>query len=225
MYSSLAPRLGHATYAASDIGSAELRGGKINWGSLGSSISNAFRNTGRFLGTTASRFAKSQTFQDIKKGIHDSGLIRNVAGLAGETLSSLVDVGRLKLENELYKLRRKALSSLPADQLAQILQNYQQTHDTVVVPEEPTVVVTEPPEQAATPAAAVVEVQETSSAKKRPVIEEVQPVQPVQIVEEVPAPELPVKRMRLRGTGLEWQQQLSNMLGEGVRYTSTKHCY
>lgn len=220
MYSSLAPRIGQTTFAASSIGSADLRGGKINWGSLGSSISNAFRTTGRFLGSTASRFAKSQTFQDIKRGIHDSGLVRNVAGLAGDTLNALVDVGKLKLENELYNLRRKALSSIPADQLAQILQNYQQTHDTITVPQEQ-VIVTEPPEQAATPASAVAEVIEPATSRKRPVIEE---VQPVQIVEELPT-EQPVKRMRLRGTGLEWQQQLSNMLGEGVRYTSTKHCY
>ncbi|ACW84429.1 pVI [Great tit adenovirus 1] len=216
MYSSLAPRLGQTTYAASSVGTAELRGGKINWGSLGSSISNAFRTTGRFLGSTASRFAKSQAFQDIKRGINDSGLIRNVAGLAGDTLNSLLDVGRLKLENDLYNLRRKALHSIPADQLAQILQNYQQTHDTVTIPEQQ-VVVTEPPEQ---PVAAV-QVPALETTNKRPLVEEV--VEPaVQIVEE--PPELPAKK-RLRGVGLEWQQQLRNMLGEGVRYSSTKHCY
>lgn len=222
MYSSLAPRLGQTTFAASSVGASELRGGKINWGSLGSSISNAFRTTGRFLGTTASKFARSQAVQDIKRGLQDSGLVRNVAGLAGDALNSLVDVGRLKLESELYNLRRKALKSLPADQLAQILQNYQETHDTVVVPEEQ-VVVTEPAEQAATPVSAVTPTAPQMSSRKRPLIEEVvEPVADVAVVEEVPQ----VPKRRLRGTGpLEWQQQLNSMLGEGVRYTSTKHCY
>ncbi|UVZ42954.1 pVI [Siadenovirus carbocapituli] len=212
MYSSLAPRLGQTTFTAATIGSTELRGGKINWGSLGSSLSNAFKTTGRFLGNQVSRFAKSQTFQDIKRGLHDSGLVRNVAGLAGDTLNSLVDIGRLKLENDLYNLRRKALNNIPADQLAQILQNYQQSHDTVTVQ----------PEVVSSPAA---------EPRKRPLIEE---IVETEAVEEAPALEAPAiststiphKRPRIRGTGrLEWQQQLNNMLGEGVRYTSTKHCY
>lgn len=221
MYSSLAPRLGQTPFSTSTVGTAELRGGKINWGSLGSSISNAFRNTGRFIGQAASKFAKSQTFQDIKKGLHDSGLVRNVAGLAGDTLSSLVDIGRVKLDSELQKLRNKALNNIPADQLAQILQNYQQNHDKLTVP-EPQAIPLPAPEPV--PAAIVEEV----DTRKRPYIEEVvEDAELVPEVADVPAVvPVPYKRSRLRGTGeAEWQKQLNNMLGQGVRYTTSTHCY
>ncbi|ACH89473.1 pVI protein [Raptor adenovirus 1] len=221
MYSNLAPRLGQTSFATYSVGSTELRGGKINWGSLGSSISNAFKTTGRFLGNAASRFAKSQAFQDIKQGLNDSGLVRNIAGLAGDTLSSLVDIGRIKVDSELQKLRDKALNTLPADQLAQILLNYQQTHDRVT-----------PPQAEAIPLPAPVS---GERPRKRPVIEEIiddesdytTDVPSVPAISSVPAVStMPAKRPRLRGTGdTEWQRQLNSMLGQGVRYTNTNQCY
>lgn len=218
MYSNLAPRLGQTSFTTFSVGSVELRGGKINWGSLGSSISNAFKSAGRFISNAASRFGRSQAYQDIKRGIHDSGLIRNAAGLAGETLNSLVDIGRLKVDTELQKLRNKVLNSIPADQLAQILYNYQQTHDKITVPEEEAIPLPPPQE-----------------SRKRPLIEEVVDENPAIAPEErdlpalpstAPVPYIPFKRGRIRGTGeSEWQKQLNNMLGQGVRYTTSKHCY
>lgn len=221
MYSNLAPRLGQTAYSSISVGSTELRGGKINWGSLGSSISNAFKTTGRFLGNAASRFAKSQAFQDIKQGINDSGLVRNIAGLAGDTLSSLVDIGRLKVDSELQKLRNKALDSIPADQLAQILLNYQQSHDRITAPETD-----------ALPLPAPVS---GERPRKRPIIEEVMDDEPDNNVDMSNMSDtanisftstVPTKRPRLRGTGeAEWQRQLNSMLGQGVRYTNHNKCY
>ncbi|QHB43562.1 MAG: pre-protein VI [psittacine adenovirus 7] len=222
MYSNLAPRLGQTSLPSYSIGTTELRGGKINWGSLGSSISNAFKTTGRFLGNTASKFVKSQAFQDIKQGLNDSGLVRNIAGLAGDTLSSLVDIGRLKLENELQNLRNRALNTIPADQLAQILANYQQTHDRITPP-------------AAAEALPLPATTEIPVSRKRPIIEEVvddDSVGAVNLPNVSVAPtfssvsSLSLKRPRIRGTGeLEWQRQLNNMLGQGVKFTSTNQCY
>lgn len=227
MYSNLAPRLGHNTFATISVGSAELRGGKINWGSLGSSISNALRTTGRFLGQTASKFANSRTLQDIKAGINDSGLVRNVAGLAGQTLNSLVDIGRLKVESELDKLRNRVLNTIPADQLAQILLNYQQTHDQITVPQSDAIPLPPPPPP-------------TIEARKRPLVEEIEDNDPEVVVDPPALPSIPVipaspssafvpsiKRPRIKGTGgeLEWQSHLNKMLGQGVRYTSSNQCY
>lgn len=219
MYSNLAPRLGQTAFTASSIGSTELRGGKVTWGSLGSSLANAFKTTTRFVGNAASRFANSQAFQDIKKGINDSGLIRNVAGLAGDTLNSLVDIGKIKLDSEINKLRRRALESIPADQLAQILQNYEQTHDKIVVPEQTVLPLPAPEVPALT-------LQEAS--RKRPHIEEITDEQDnaSEIVDQPPVAPVPFKKVKVRGAGeSEWQRHLNNMLGQGVHYTSSKYCY
>ncbi|ALB78189.1 pVI protein [unidentified adenovirus] len=223
MYANLAPRLGQTSFEALSVGSTDLRGGKINWGSLGSSISNAFRTTGRFISNAASKFANSRTFKDIQSGINDSGLVRNVAGLAGDTINSLVDLGRLKVDSELQRLRNSVLNTIPADQLAQILQNYQQTHDRVTIQE---------PEPLPLPAPVI-------QPRKRPLIEEVEddvdvepvpivpvPAVPIQAVSPPPTPVYTVPTKRIRGTGnAEWQIHLNNMLGQGVRYTSSNQCY
>lgn len=231
MFSNLAPRLGHTSFSTVSVGSAELRGGKINWGSLGSSISNALRTTGRYLGQKATKFANSKTFSDIKAGIQDSGLVRNVAGLAGQTLNSLVDIGRFKVQSELQKLRDRVLNTIPADQLAQILLNYQQTHDQVPMPVTPGDAIPLPP-----PPPAAIE------PRKRPYVEEIDDnPNDAEVVIDTPAlstvPAIPappptvafvpsIKRPRIRGTGeSEWQTHLNKMLGQGVRYTSTNQCY
>nr|QPN96244.1 pVI-C [Siadenovirus sp.] len=231
MYSNLAPRLGQSAFSASAIGTAELRGGKINWGSLGSSISNAFRTTGRFLSNAASRFGRSQAYADIKKGLEDSGVVKNVAGLAGETLNSLVDIGRIKVENELQKLRDRVLNTIPADQLAQILLNYQQSHDKITVPQDeaaiPAVPIQPVPQAApvAQPLVPVADVMEVDN-RKRPVEEPSYepPMDSIPYTGVYSGPS-PYKR-RIRGTGeAEWQTQLNSMLGQGVNFTSSKHCY
>ncbi|QQM18090.1 pVI [Psittacine adenovirus 2] len=215
MYASLAPRLGQTSFAASSVGIADLRGGKINWGSLGSSIANAFKTTGRFFGNAASKFSKSQAYHDIKKGLQDSGLARNVAGLAGETLSSLVDIGKMKLENELQQLRRKVAKNVTADELARLLLSYR---DQMIA--NPTV----------TPVPAINEPQEVvveeDITAKRPRVEEVEPEVIEQEAQPVtPLVTVPYRRHRIRGAGeLEWQSHLNNMLGQGVRYTSSKYC-
>ncbi|ADM53800.1 pVI [Turkey adenovirus 1] len=108
-YAALSPHVGHWQLRDDQLGDSSLRGGAINWGNLGSRISSALSSTGRWLHNAGSRFVNSQAFGQIKQGLKDSGLVQNVASLAGETLSALTDIGRLKLQQDLEKLRRKAL--------------------------------------------------------------------------------------------------------------------
>lgn len=111
----LAPHSGLAPlYGSNALGTSALRGG-FSWASLGTSIGNAFHRTGQFLGHTAHRIGSSQAFQQAKRGFLDSGVINSAAALAGDAVNSLVDIGRLKMESDLNRLREKAMGR-PAEQ-------------------------------------------------------------------------------------------------------------
>ncbi|AAF86931.1 pVI [Frog adenovirus 1] len=217
MYSMLAPHMGQTTFSGYDIGTSELRGGKINWGALGSSISNAFKTTGRFIGSAANKFAKSKAFADIKQGLNDSGIARNVAALAGETLNNLVDIGRTRLQQDLDDLREKALKkeALSPDKMIELLMRYQDSVSPAPLPAlpSPSPQIVELESEPPLPAVSVPALPSTS---KRPL-----EVEEMQVQSFVPS------RKRFRGTGVNsaWRQKLNEIVGSGVNYSTLSRCY
>ncbi|BBJ21547.1 capsid protein precursor pVI [Crane-associated adenovirus 1] len=110
-YGLLSPHIG--TWALQDdhLGNSSLRGGAINWSSIGSRITSALNSTGRWLANTGNRFIHSNTFNQIKQGLKDSGIVQNAAQIAGEAVAGLTEIGRLKLQQEIEQLRNKVLNN------------------------------------------------------------------------------------------------------------------
>ncbi|QJC19254.1 pVI [Duck adenovirus 4] len=214
-YTALSPHVGAWAMRDYHLGDSSLRGGAINWGNIGSRLSSALSSTGRWLYNQGNRFLQSNTFNQIKQGIHDSGVIRNAAGLAGETLNALTDIGRLKIQHDLEKLRRKATGEdQPASQaelqaLIQALQA-QMAAAPSSVPAAAPVAPMAPP--SAAPAMA------PTSAPVVPA-----PVAPVAAAAvDVPPP---AKRRRKRPTYGRWRDRLNTLSGTGVTTHRRRMCY
>lgn len=180
--------------------------GGFSWSSFGNSLSSGLSRLGSFLGTTAKRVGASQGFQQAKQGFLNSGVLENVGALAGQTVSTLTDIGRLKLDQELNKLREKALGNqqqqLTQEQIAQLLANVPVTIPAAAVPPVATVLPAAPPPVT----------QPERGVALGPVREE----RPVAV------PGAPRrKRKRVRG----WGSALEDMLGQGVGYSSKRFCY
>lgn len=208
--------------------------GGFSWSSFGSSLSRGFNNLGNFITNTAQRVGSSNAFQQAKTGFLNSGLLENAGQLAGQTLSSLVDIGRLKVENDIDRLRQRVLGTpnqppLTSDQLAQLL----------------AAINTSPGPVTAAPAVSPVPV--TSTAVPTPPLVDVPTTYPTppppsmvpQVIPEV-VPEVPValgpltestttrviarpSRKRRRPSGWGWM--LDNITGDGVSYGARRHCY
>lgn len=217
-YAALSPHVGAWAVRDDYLGDSSLRGGAINWGNIGSRLSSALSSTGRWLYNTGNRFVNSNTFQQIKQGINDSGVIRNAANLAGETLNSLTEIGRLKLQQDIEKLRRKALgedgpvSQAELQALVQALQAQMAGGPQVSPPAQeagppaPTVPTTRPiPEM-------VTEVRAPSAAATdRPTT-----------LEYIPNRD---KRRRKRPRPNSWRARLNSMSGSGVATSTKRMCY
>ncbi|ADE58398.1 pVI [Fowl aviadenovirus E] len=78
-YAALSPHVGSWALRDGHLGDSSLRGGAINWANVGSRLSSALGTAGRWISNQGNRFLNSQTFGQIKQGIKDSGVIRNVA--------------------------------------------------------------------------------------------------------------------------------------------------
>ncbi|AAL92451.1 pVI [Snake adenovirus 1] len=221
-YSRLAPHCGLPVYGH-HIGNSEMSGG-FSWSSLGSSLSSGLSRIGSFLGSTAQRIGNSQGFQQAKEGFLKSGVLENVGSLAGQTVSSLADIGRLKLESDLQKLRERALGAqqqqlppLTQEQLAQLLASTQ-TELPSSAPAVPMPI----------PAPVPPLVTGVRPGQMRPeVLPPDRGVALGPLIEE-PAPRpiavpgsRPRKRKRVRG----WGSALEDMLGDGVCYRSKRYCY
>lgn len=224
-YAALSPHVGSWALRDDVHGNSSIRGGAINWGNVGSRISSALGSTGRWLSNTGNRFLNSNTFQQIKQGVKDSGVIKNAANLAGDTVNSLLDIGRLKLQQDLENLRRKALgeqgppnvaelqaliaalqsqlnastSSAPAANTAPMAPTTRPIPEMVTEVRPPTVPVVEPPV--------------TSSSAAVPSTLDLPPP---------PA----AKRARKRPASFgSWRTRLNSMTGNGVRSMTKRMCY
>ncbi|AII22570.1 pVI [Lizard adenovirus 2] len=224
-YSRLAPHCGLTPVYGHAIGNSEMLGG-FSWSSLGSSLSSGLSKIGSFLGSTARRIGSSEGFQQAKQGFLKSGVIENVGALAGQTVSSLADIGRMKLEADLQKLRERALGTpeqpppLTQEQLAQLLASTQ----TELPPSASTLPM---PIPAPTPplVSAVRPEMVRPEILPPPVVDRGVALGP--LVEERPARPIavpgsrPRKRKRVRG----WGTALEEMLGNGVDFGSKRYCY
>lgn len=206
-YARLAPHCGLVPVYGQQIGNSGMMGG-FSWSSFGNSLSSGLSRLGSFLGTTAKRVGASQGFQQAKQGFLNSGVLENVGALAGQTVSTLTDIGRLKLDQELNKLREKALGNqqqqqqqLTQEQIAQLLANVPVTIPAAAVP----------------PAATLPPVAPPVTQPERGVA-----LGPVREERPVAVPGAPRrKRKRVRG----WGSALEDMLGQGVGYSSKRFCY
>lgn len=218
-FARLAPHCGLTPVYGLRVGNSDMRGG-FSWSSLGSSLSSGLSRLGNFVSNTARQIGNSQAFQQAKAGFLQSGILENAGQLAGQTVSSLVDIGRLKLEQDLQKLRDRVLSQqeaqappLTQEQLAELLAAVNTSKAPVTVTPSPPVetvpVEPVPPEQIAVP------------------LGPYQPPEPAPIVVEpevqVDVPPRRRGRKRRRVTG--WGSALDGMLGDGVRYGRQRYCY
>lgn len=201
MFSRLAPHCGLQPVYGSRVGSSEMHGG-FSWSSLGSSLSSGLSRLGSFVGSTASRIGNSEAFKQARQGFLQSGILENAGQLAGQAVNSLVDIGRVKLESDLQKLRDRVASqvsdpqhapTISQEQLAQLL--------------------------SAKPAVALANTMANSSL---PVTDTAPPA-----VEAPPEPAAmpppPKRRKRKRASG--WGAALDNLLGSGVSYASKRMCH
>lgn len=226
-YAALSPHVGGWALRDGYLGDSSLRGGAINWSNVGSRLSSALGTAGRWMFNQGNRFLNSNTFGQIKQGFKDSGVIRNVANLAGETLGALTDIGRLKIQQDLEKLRRKALGEDgPATQaelqaLIQALQAQVAAGESV-------------PSTAPTVAPSVPS--EVPRPTTRPIPEMVTEVRPP-VTSSAPAvPETdrpttlemrppPAKRRRKRPAPGSWRSRLNTLSGNGVATSRRRMCY
>ncbi|AGX93340.1 pVI [turkey adenovirus 5] len=221
-YAALSPHLGSWALREHHIGDASMRGGAINWSNLGSRITSALNSTGRWLYNTGNRFLHSNTFNQIKQGVQDSGVIRNVANLAGETLGALTDIGRLKLQQDLEKLRRKALGEdgPPPSQaeLQALIQALQAQAAAGGPPSEA------PPPPPAVPTTRPIP--EMVTEVKRPqTITSSAPAVPQDTPTTLEMRPPPPKRRRKRARPGQWRARLNSLAGTGVSTNTKRMCY
>lgn len=225
-YAALSPHVGGWALREHHLGTSTLRGGAINWSNIGSRLSSALNTTGRWLYNTGNRFVHSNTFNQIKQGFKDSGIVRNVANLAGETLGALTEIGRLKLQQDLEKLRRKALGEDgPASQAE--LQALIQTLQAQLAAGDP--------KSSAAAAAAATAPAAPVVPTTRPIPEMVTEVNPpitssapaVPVVDTPTTLDLPppTKRRRKRARPGSWRARLNTLSGTGVHTSSKRMCY
>ncbi|AGS11273.1 pVI protein [Duck adenovirus 1] len=228
-FARLAPHCGLTPVYGLRIGNSDMRGG-FSWASLGSSLSSGLSRIGSAVANTARQIGNSQAFQQAKSGFLQSGILENVGQLAGQAVSSLVDVGRIKLEQDVQNLRDKVLGE------RQQHQGHPMPYPHIVQP--PPEPIVRPPALPPVPALpalpppiplpppAVVEPPVVAPAIAAPSL-----AAPVEA--DMPPASEPVadtvvdrrrrnkKRKRVSG----WGAALDSMVGDGVRYGSQRYCY
>ncbi|QEJ80758.1 pVI protein [Amniota adenovirus 1] len=215
-FSRLAPHKGMFPVMGVSIGNSDMRGG-FSWGGLFSGISSGLSRVGNFIGSSAKQIGNSQAFQQVKNGVIQSGVLENAGNLAGSAVSGLVDIGRLKLERDLDRLREKAIG-LP-DQKVVYPSNSLQNGAVA------------PSEKLALPS--VPDYIDNRPTASKPIIEEVPAMQP----EAVPlGPYIPPRdeppvsssgrrvRKRKRPT-VGWGAALNGMMGSGPGFYKRRYCF
>lgn len=209
-FARLAPHCGLTPVYGIRVGNSDIRGG-FSWSSLGNSISSGLSKIGNFVSNTAKQIGSSQAFQQAKNGFLQSGIIENAGQLAGQAVSSLVDIGRLKLEHDIQKLRDKVLSEqqgqappLTNEQLMQLLAAANASKSPVTVTPAPPVdtLPIEPEPSADIPVALgpYIPTEQSSSHSNR-------------------------KRFRKRKRVSGWGAALDGMIGDGVNFEKRRYCY
>nr|WMQ77650.1 pVI [Zoothera dauma adenovirus] len=207
--------------------------GGFSWSSLGNSISSGLNKFGGLVSNTVKTIGNSQAFQQAKNGLLQSGVIENAGNLAGQTLNSLVDIGRLKVESDLSKLRDKVASQYPhappitADQLAQYIaaSNASKSKPSVPVVTEPTpmlpMVEDVPMTLPAYPVPPTPVIAPPSIEINQPPPIPVSPVKDVTVVEDKKS----MKRRKRKRPATGWGALLNGITGHGVNYNSKRYCY
>lgn len=213
-----------------------MRGG-FSWASVGNSLSSGLKNIGSFIGNTARRVGNSEAFQQAKSGFLNSGVLENAGALAGQTVNSLVDIGRLKMEQDLMRLRDKALGASPEsgtvppltqEQLMQLLA----AANTSTVPVAPAVVpepvpvtvarvdtpIPAPRRQLPTPPVPVPRPDYLPPAPTDAVV-----LGPLLAEPSIESDFFPPPRKRKRVSG--WGAALDRMTGGRVAYDTTRYCF
>lgn len=222
-YAALSPHVGGWALREHHLGTSTLRGGAINWSNLGSRLSSALNTTGRWLYNTGNRFVHSNTFNQIKQGLKDSGIVRNVANLAGETLGALTDIGRLKLQQDLEKLRRKALGEEgPAASQAELQALIQALQSQLAAGVDAPAASMPAPNGVPTTRPIPEMVTEV-----RPSITTSAPVVPTEVPDVPTTLDLPPpsKRRRKRARPGSWRARLNTLSGTGVNTSRRRMCY
>lgn len=222
MFARLAPHCGLQPVYGTRIGTSDMRGG-FSWSSLGSSLSSGLSKIGNFVTSTAKQIGNSEAFKQAKQGLLQSGVLENAGQLAGQTINSLVDIGRLKLEHDLQKLRDKVVSqneNVTQEQLAQLLAAMNQTpkNEEIAVP-MPQPIPVNPPAPAPIPTP-------IPAPLPMPIPEVIDRPTPLPYFppedKEIQAP--PQKRRkRRRASG--WGAALDNLVGSGVSFSSRRMCH
>lgn len=205
MFARLAPHCGMQPVYGARIGSSEMHGG-FSWASLGSSLSSGLSRLGSFVGSTAARIGNSEAFKQAKQGFLQSGVLENAGQLAGHAVSSLVDVGRVKLESELQRLRDRAGVPLAPTAVAQAPAVSQEQLAQLLAANPP-------------PGPAMSHAPQMTSAAAAAAAPELGPVLPP--ADGGPPPAKRRKRKRVSG----WGAALDNLLGHGVATSSKRMCH
>lgn len=199
MFAHLAPRCGLEPVYGFSVGTNVMRGG-FSWANFGSALSSGIGKLGNFVGQTAKQIGNSEAFKQAKQGFLQSGVIENAGQLAGQAVSSLVDIGRLKLESDLQRLRDKVTSGQTPnnqDQLLELLKAAQQQQQQQQAPAPP------PP-----------------SANAAPLPSDV----PVALGPYEPPSDTNQRRRRKRRRATGWGAALDSLLGNGVALSSKRLC-
>lgn len=178
-----------------------MRGG-FSWANFGSALSSGIGKLGNFVGQTAKQIGNSEAFKQAKQGFLQSGVIENAGQLAGQAVSSLVDIGRLKLESDLQRLRDKVTSGQAPnaqDQLLELLKAAQQQQQ-------------QQQQQAPAPP--------PSSSNTAPLPSDV----PVALGPYEPPSDNNQRRRRKRRRATGWGAALDSLLGNGVALSSKRLC-
>nr|WGL40804.1 capsid protein precursor pVI [Tawny frogmouth aviadenovirus A] len=231
-YAMLAPHVGSWALRDERIGNSSMRGGAINWSNLGSRISSALGTAGRWAYNAGNRFYHSNTFQQFKQGLKDSGIVESAGNLVGQTLGALTDIGRQKLQQDLERLRRRALGedgpAASAGELQALIAALQQQANTPV-PLPETSASAEPAAPLVPTTRPIPEMVTEVRGDKPQTLEYIHPsTRPTTLEMPVPAetsaPPAKRRRKRARPSG-NWRSRLDSLSGSGVRTSMRRLCY
>ncbi|AAA84978.1 pVI [Ovine adenovirus 7] len=219
-FSRLAPHCGLTPVYGHTVGICDMRGG-FSWSSLGNSFTSGLRNIGSFISNTAQKIGQSQGFQQAKQGLLQSNVLENAGQLAGQTLNTLVDIGRLKVEKDLEKLKQKVIGNdqqITQEQLAQLIASLKPKDEMFVKQSEKIV---EPMRPEIKSSQMPVEMSFYDSVSDEPIIKTKEVSPPSFSSESSHSYSHPRKRKRVSG----WGAFLDNMTGDGVNFNTRRYCY